>query len=138
MTVFTVPTIAEFDALTHAANSVIRLNQRIDSLVESFIADYEDFWGVSGSDENGVWVSKGSKYTLTQMQAKLDHMGQSNAVGLFLLAGNLRDLIIGAQNQLSIEILPPRYHAPAFTMQQDMRSPLDPIVLTGLSAAWSP
>jgi hypothetical protein len=143
--VFTVPQISAFDAPTHAANAVIRLNQRIDALVEGFIRDYEDFWGVSGSDQTQeidgeqvtVFVPDGSKYTVEQMQAKIDGMGITNAGGLLMLAGNLRDLIVGAQTVLGVDLLPTRYHSTAFTMQT-ITSASDPIVITGLSSTWTP
>ena len=145
MAVFTVPQNNTFDASTHAANAVIRLNQRIDALVEGFILDYEDFWGVSGSDQTQeidgeqvtVFVPNGSKYTVEQMQAKIDGMGIQNAGGLLMLASNLRDLIVGAQTVLGVDLLPTRYHMPAFTMQK-ITSASDPIVITGLSDTWTP
>jgi hypothetical protein len=145
MAVFTVPQNNTFDASTHAANAVIRLNQRIDALVEGFILDYEDFWGVSGSDQTQeidgeqvtVYVPAGSKYTVEQMQAKIDGMGIQNAGGLLMLAANLRDLIVGAQTVLGVDLLPARYHRPAFTLQE-ITSPSDPIVITGLSDTWTP
>lgn len=142
---FQVPQISAFDAPTHAANAVIRLNQRINNLVEGFVRDYEDFWGVSGSDQTQeidgeqvtVFVPNGSKYTPEQMQAKINAMGITNAGGLLMLAGNLRDLIVGAQAQLGVDLLPTRYHTPAFTMQP-ITSASDPIVITGLSQIWTP
>ena len=145
MSIFTVPETNAFDAQTHAANAVIRLNQRIDALVEGFIRDYEDFWGVSGSDQTHEidgeqvteYVPAGSKYTVEQMQAKIDGMGIQNAGGLLMLAGNLRDLIVGAQTVLGVDLLPARYHSTAFTMQQ-ITSASDPIVITGLSTRWTP
>jgi hypothetical protein len=145
MAVFTVPTNDNFDAQTHAANAVIRLNQRIDALVDGFVQDYEDFWGVSGSDQTQevdgeqvtVYVPAGSKYTVEQMQAKIDSMGIQNAGGLLMLAANLRDLIVGAQTVLGVDLLPARYHSPAFTLQA-ITSASAPIVITGLSATWTP
>jgi hypothetical protein len=145
MAIFTVPTNNAFDAQTHAANAVIRLNQRIDALVEGFVQDYEDFWGVSGSDQTQeidgeqvtVYVPADSKYTVEQMQAKINGMGIQNAGGLLMLASNLRDLIVGAQTVLGVDLLPTRYQMPAFAMQP-ITSASDPIVITGLSDTWTP
>jgi hypothetical protein len=54
-----------------------------------------------------------------------------------MLASNLRDLIVGAQTVLGVDLLPTRYHMPAFTMQK-ITSASDPIVITGLSDTWTP
>ena len=137
---FQIPT-APLNVAEHARNSVIRLNQRIEADVIAFVSDYEDFWGVSGTDsiddetQEPVFVSNGSVYTLEQMQSKVDAMPQAVAMSLLMLAGLKRDMITSAEQFLGEDYLPQRYKLPAFTMQP-LTSPTSPIVLTGLAAAW--
>ena len=126
-------------------NAVIRLNQRMESDVQEFILDYEFVWGVSGQnvteeiDGETVtrFVSNGSRYTLEQMQQKLDLMPQATAFSMLVLAGKKRDMITAAEAHLGESYLPERYLRPAFTMQEI--TPQNPqIVLTGLAETWRP
>jgi len=121
----------------HASDTVIRLNQRMEADIVEFIQDYESVWGVSGQSVDGEFVSNGSIYTLEQMQEKLDKMPQLVAVSMLFLAGMKRDMIIAAETFLGEQYLPTRYRTPAFTMEE-ITSPSDPVVLTGLAAAWAP
>jgi hypothetical protein len=126
-------------------NAVIRLNQRMESDVQEFILDYEYVWGVSGQNVTEEiegetvtrFVSNGSRYTLAEMQEKLDLMPTATAFSMLVLAGKKRDMITAAEAHLGESYLPERYLRPAFTMQ-----PIDPqnpqIVLTGLADAWRP
>lgn len=137
---FEIP-VAPLNVAEHARNSVIRLNQRIEADVIAFVSDYEDFWGVSGSEsvdpetQEPVFASNGSIYTLAEMQGKIDAMPQSVAMSLLMLAGLKRDMITSAEQFLGDNYLPARYRLPAFTMQT-LTSLASPIVLTGLAEAW--
>jgi hypothetical protein len=136
---------SQINILDESRNSIIRLNQRMETDVVEFMQDYEDFWGVSGADStdlvDGVPVttyrSNGSKYTLEQMQQKIDLMPQSTAFSVLVLAGMKRDMIASAEQFLGESYLPDRYRSPAFTMVEITGSN-QPIVLTGLAAAWTP
>jgi hypothetical protein len=125
-------------------NAVIRLNQRMEQDILEFIADYEAFWGVSGADltetvdEQPVtrFVSNGSRYTLAEMQQKINLMPQATAMSLLVLAGMKRDMITAAELHLGETYLADRYRLPAFTMAPiNQQNPT--IVLTGLATAWS-
>jgi hypothetical protein len=71
---------ASLNISEESRNAVIRLNQRMESDVQEFILDYEYVWGVSGQnvteeiDGETVtrFVSNGSRYSLAEMQEKLD------------------------------------------------------------------
>lgn len=121
----------------HAADTVMRINQRMEADVVEFMQDYELVWGVSGQDVNGEFVSNGSIYTVEQMQGKIDKMPQAVAVSMLFLAGMKRDMILAAEVFLGEQYLPTRYRAPAFTMEP-ITSQSSPVVLTGLAAAWAP
>lgn len=137
---FAIPEVPR-DMHTDARDAVIRLNQEIDMDVQRFISAYENFWAVSGTEttdpETGemVFVGNGSELTLAEMQRKIDLMPQSAAMGMLMLAGLKRDMIMAAEQFLGEQRLPTRYRTPAFTMQP-ITSAADPIVLTGLAAVW--
>lgn len=139
---FEVPTAA-LNIAEHARNSVIRLNQRVEADVQAFVSDFEEFWGVSGSmqtdqeTQQRVFVPAVGRYTVEQMQAKIDAMPQAVAMSLLMLAGLKRDMIVTAESALQESFLADRYKSPAFTMQQ-ITSLSDPIVLTGIAAEWTP
>lgn len=134
----------QINMLDGSRNAVIRLNQRMQADVLEFIADYEAFWAVSGSDVAEIvegqsvtrFVSNGSFYTLAQMQKKIDLMPQFTALSLLVLAGMKRDMITAAEGYLGETYLPDRYRLPAFTMNE-ITQQNQSIVLTGLATAWS-
>ena len=120
---FEVPT-KPFDAIEHAKNKVLRANQLEELILQQFKANYEDFWGVNGSDKTETidkeqvttFVGGGSRYSVEEMQS----MGAASGLTQFILAAYP-------------ESLPPRYQAAAFDYKVDGGR----IVLTQLSDAWS-
>lgn len=137
---FAIPEVP-LDLATIARDAVIRLNQEIDADVQRFISAYENFWHVSGSESTDpgtgepVFVGNGSELTVAEMQGVIDLMPQSAAMGMLMLAGLKRDMILAAEQFLGEQRLPTRYRLPAFTMNP-ITSAADPIVLRGLAAIW--
>lgn len=133
---FEVPT-STFNAQEHATNKVLRSNQLEVTILEQFKAAYEDFWGVSGSDDvKGVdegqvptFVSTGSRYSVTQMQAILDVIG-ATAIQILTAAAGLVQFIEAAYPG----VLEERYKGTAF----DYTIGPSGLTLTGLNSAWTP
>lgn len=134
---FEVPTEA-FNSNEHARNKLIRANQLEHVILRQFVAAYEDFWGVSGSDqttevdgEQGTaFVGAGSVYTVAEMQSILDAMPQSTAIDVMTDAAQL----VGFIDLAYPGVLADRYKTAAFTYTIGQSG----ITLTGLQSAWAP
>lgn len=127
-----------FNAKEHARNKLLRANQLEQIILQQFVAAYEDFWGVSGSDQtteaNGeqvtAFVGAGSVYTVEQMQLVLDAMPQATAIDVLTDAAQL----VGFIDLAYPGVLADRYKTAAFTYTIGQAG----ITLTGLAAAWTP
>ncbi len=127
-----------FNANEHARNKLLRANQLEQIILQQFVAAYEDFWGVSGSDQTTIvdgepvttFVGAGSVYTVDQMQAILDAMPQSTAIDVLTDAAQL----VGFIDVAYPGVLADRYKTAAFTYTIGQSG----ITLTGLAAAWTP
>ena len=134
---FEVPT-ESFNANEHARNKLIRANQLEQIILHQFVASYEDFWGVSGSDQTTevdgeqvtAFVGAGSVYTVEQMQLILDAMPQATAIDVLTDAAQL----VGFIDLAYPGVLADRYKTAAFTYTIGQSG----ITLTGLAAAWTP
>lgn len=134
---FEVPTQA-FNANEHARNKLIRANQLEQVILQQFVAAYEDFWGVSGSDQTTEvdgqpvtqFVGAGSVYTVEQMQSVLDAMPQAIAIDVLTDAAQL----VGFIDTAYPGVLPDRYKTAAFAYSIGQSG----IVLSGLQPAWAP
>jgi hypothetical protein len=127
-----------FNALEHARNKLLRANQLEQTILSQFVAAYEDFWGVSGSDQTEeideevvtVYVPNGSRYTVEQMQAVLVAMPMAVAIDVLTDAAQLVAFIDAAYPG----VLADRYKHAAFLYTISETG----ITLTDLSEGWTP
>lgn len=127
-----------FNANEHARNKLLRANQLEQVILQQFVAAYEDFWGVSGSDQTTdadgeqvtAFVGAGSVYTVDQMQSVLDAMPQATAIDVLTDAAQL----VGFIEMAYPGVLADRYKTAAFTYTIGQSG----ITLTGLESAWTP
>ena len=139
----------EFNAREWTRNKLIRSNQTKEAILRSFIAGYEDFWGVTGSDQQQtikdadgvpvldgdgkeqtetVFVSNGSRHTLAEMQACIDLMGATVVQVLTESAG-----FIEFASKAYPDEFPVRYRSSAFTYEIEGGR----LVLTSIKAVWA-
>jgi len=127
-----------FNANEHARNKLLRANQLEQIILQQFVAAYEDFWGVSGSDQTTEvegqpvtqFVGAGSVYTVEQMQSVLDATPQATAIDVLTDAAQL----VGFIDLAYPGVLADRYKTAAFTYTIGQSG----ITLTGLQPAWTP
>lgn len=132
---FEVPT-STFNAQEHATNKVLRSNQLEVTILEQFKTAYEDFWGVSGSDDvKGIdegqaptFASNGSRYSVEEMQSILNVLG-ATAIQILTAAAGLVEFIDIAYPG----VLADRYKGAAF----DYTVGPSGLTLTELNAAWA-
>lgn len=132
---FEVPT-ESFNATAWAANKALRLNQREASILQNFIADYESFWDVSGSDKTETidgeqvttFVGGGCIHTTEEMQAIIDALGTAVFMAIATAASKMIAYI-----EDNGGTVPDRYKSPAF----DYTIGPGGIVLTGLASVWA-
>lgn len=135
-----------FNPKEHARNKAIRSNQFLATVLQQFIASYEEFWGVSGSmqpviDEKGQpvldgdgnqvteFVGNGSRYTTEEMQSVMDELGPANVVAILTQSqGFIQFLVVSYPGEL-----PERYHLAAF----DYTTDLGRIHLVGVNKVWA-
>lgn len=133
---FEVPTSA-FNAQEHATNKVLRSNQLEETILQQFKSAYEDFWGVSGSDDvkgidegqSPTFASNGSRYSVAEMQSIIDILGVT-AIQILTAAAGLVQFIDAAYPG----VLEDRYRGAAF----DYTIGPSGLTLTGLNSAWVP
>jgi hypothetical protein len=134
---FEVPT-ESFNANEHARNKLIRANQLEQVILQQFVAAYEDFWGVSGSDKltegDGeqvtTFVGAGCVYTVAQMQSVLNAMPMATAIDVLTDAAQL----VGFIDLAYPGVLADRYKTAAFTYTIGQSG----ITLIALHSAWTP
>ena len=127
-----------FNANEHARNKLLRANQLEQVILQQFVSAYEDFWGVSGSDQTTevdgeqvtTFVGAGSVYTVEQMQSVLDAMPQATAIDVMTDAAQL----VGFIDLAYPGVLADRYKTAAFTYTIGQAG----ITLTGLQSSWTP
>jgi len=145
---FPIPT-QTFNALEHARNKAIGSNQFTDGVLTQFKSTFEEFWGVSGSDEsvpvkdaNGdpvldgdgnpttetVFVGKGSRYSLAEMQSIIDALG-AGLMEIMTQAAAFTQFL----NAAYPGVLPARYQQAGF----DYTLSQSGVVLTGVNSAWA-
>jgi hypothetical protein len=142
---FEVPT-STFNVLEHATNKVLRSNQLEETILQQFKSAYEDFWGVSGSDQTKTvkgdpeatpptedtqvttFVGAGSRYSVEEMQAILDALG-ATAIAIMAAAGGLVQFIDAAYPG----VLADRYKAAGF----DCEMTAGGLKLTKLAEVWA-
>lgn len=93
----------DFDAAEHARNKLIRCNQLEQSIVDSFVAVYEDFWGVS---------VVGPRYTSGQMQQIIDTIPAQVLTDILNGAAALLDFIATNYSR-GLDV---KYQSPAFNL----------------------
>ena len=132
---FEVPT-STFNAQEHATNKVLRSNQLEETILQQFKSAYEDFWGVSGSDDvkgidegqSPAFASNGSRYSVAEMQSILDILG-TTAIQIMTAAGGLVQFIEAAYPGVLAE----RYKGAAFEYEEGPSG----IKLTKLADVWA-
>ena len=124
---FPIPT-QTFIALEHARNKAIGSNQFTDGVLTQFKATFEEFWGVSGLDENEIFVGKGSRYSLAEMQSIVDALG-AGLMEIMTQAAAFTEFL----NAAYPGVLPVRYQQAAF----DYTVSQSGVILTGVNAAWA-
>ena len=145
---FPIPT-QTFNALEHARNKAIGSNQFTDGVLTQFTSTFEEFWGVSGADESvpvkdadgnpvldsegnatteTVFVGKGSRYSLAEMQLVIDALGAGLMEIMTQAAGFTQFL-----NTAYPGVLPARYQQAGFDYTIEPTG----VVLTGVNAAWA-
>jgi hypothetical protein len=145
---FPIPT-QTFNALEHARNKAIGSNQFTDGVLTQFKATFEEFWGVSGSDESvpvkdadgnpvldsegnatteTVFVGKGSRYSLAEMQSVIDALG-AGLMEIMTQATAFTQFL----NKAYLGVLPARYQQAGFDYTIEPTG----VVLTGVNAAWA-
>ena len=125
---YNIPT-KQFNAAEWITNKVLSVEQRKRQIIDSFILDYESFWGVSGADdvtvdEEGVetttFVGNDCKHSQSEWQAMMDFMGV-DILAVLQDAAAQRDWIISVTDPAEGEepgefTLPERYRTPAFEL----------------------
>ena len=145
---FTLPA-EQFNAREWTRNKLIRSNQTKESILRSFVAGYEDFWGVSGSDQSQVikdqdgkpvldadgkeqsetvFVSGGSRHTLEEMQACIDLMGATVVQVLTESAGFIAFALVAYPTEFPVQ-----YRESAF----DYKIEGGRLVLTSIKPVWA-
>ena len=145
---FPIPT-QTFNALEHARNKAIGSNQFTDGVLTQFKSTFEEFWGVSGSDESvpvkdadgnpvldsegnatteTVFVGKGSRYSLSEMQSVIDALG-AGLMEIMTQAAAFTQFL----NTAYPGVLPARYQQAGFDYTIEPTG----VVLTGVNAAWA-
>ena len=138
-----------FNALEHARNKAIGSNQFTDGVLTQFKSTFEEFWGVSGSDESvpvkdadgnpvldsegnatteTVFVGKGSRYSLAEMQSVIDALG-AGLMEIMTQAAAFTQFL----NTAYPGVLPARYQQAGFDYTIEPTG----VVLTGVNAAWA-
>lgn len=126
----------------YARNKLLRVKQSETLVINDFKSAYEDFWGVTGSDQqvtdpeteevNTQFVGNGSRHTVAEMNAVLNEMESlvpGSVMDVLTDAGQFRDFVNAAYPGL----LPERYHLPAFVWDDSTGT----IQVTALSPVWA-
>jgi hypothetical protein len=145
---FTIPT-ETFNALEHARNKAIGSNQFTDGVLTQFKGTFEEFWGVSGSDQSVpvkdaegnpvldsegnetteiIFVGEGSRYSLAEMQSIIDSLG-AVLMEIMTQSSAFTDFL----NTAYPGVLAGRYQQAGFDYTIDQSN----VVLTGVNAAWA-
>lgn len=124
---FPIPT-QTFNALEHARNKAIGSNQFTDGVWTQFKSTFEEFWGVSGSEENNIFIGKGSRYSLAEMQSIIDALG-AGLMEIMTQAAAFTQFL----NAAYPGVLPARYQQAGFDYTIEPTG----VVLTGVNAAWA-
>ena len=96
-----------FNAIEHARNKILQVNQFQQLVLQQWIATYEEFYG--------LFPEGGSRYTTQQMQAVVDAMPAATA----------RDIIadsaafVSFVNTAAPGAIGDKYQSPAFEMTDD-------------------
>jgi hypothetical protein len=117
-----------FNALDHARNKAIESNQFTDSVLTQFRTTFEEFWGVSGSIRNGLFIGSGSRYSLAEMQSVIDALG-AGLMEIMTQAAAFTQFL----NTAYPGVLPARYQQAGFDYTIEPTG----VVLTGVNAAWA-
>ena len=139
----------QFDALEHARNKAIGSNQFTDGVLTQFKGTFEEFWGVSGSDQSVpvkdaegnpvldsegnetteiIFVGEGSRYSLAEMQSIIDSLG-AVLMEIMTQSSAFTDFL----NTAYPGVLAERYQQAGF----DYDTSTGAVVLTGINNFWA-